>query len=98
MKGNKMPVGLHTDTSELFTSIERTLNEGDVLFAFTDGLPDQFGGPKGKKFMYKQLESLFLEHSETGMSILHDKIVERFDAWKGMNEQVDDITVLGIKI
>lgn len=98
LKGNKMPVGLYTDELLPFSSTEKTIYEGDKIFSFTDGLPDQFGGPKGKKFMYKQLENIICENSGQKMSNLYDEISSRFERWKGANEQVDDITVLGIKI
>ncbi len=98
LKGNNMPVGLYTEKLLPFTVTEVQLFEGDKLFAFTDGLPDQFGGPKGKKFMYKQMEAILSDNSNGSMQLLHSKILERFEQWQGANEQVDDITVLGIKV
>lgn len=98
LKGNKMPVGLYTEELQAFSAVEKLLYEDDKIFAFTDGLPDQFGGPKGKKFMYKQLENIICENSGSQMSTLSELLSTRFESWKGANEQVDDITVLGIKI
>ncbi|MCW3077583.1 MAG: nprA [Bacteroidetes bacterium] len=98
LKGNKMPVGLYTDQLLPFTSVEKTLASGDKLFAFTDGLPDQFGGPKGKKFMYKQLEKIIAQNYSLEMDQLNKLISKSFEEWKGAHEQVDDVTILGIKI
>ncbi len=95
LKGNKMPVGLYTDVLKPFTKTELQLNKGDKLFATTDGLPDQFGGPKGKKFMYKQLEQLL--SSEPNLLQLKKNIISNFETWKGNNEQIDDITFVGIE-
>lgn len=98
LKGDKMPVGLYTEELKPFSVTEIQLMENDKLFAFTDGLPDQFGGPKGKKFMYKQLENIICENADLKMHNLYEVISSRFETWKGLNEQVDDVTVFGIKI
>jgi serine phosphatase RsbU (regulator of sigma subunit) len=98
LKGNKMPVGLHTGKYNSFTSITEELYENDRIFAFTDGYPDQFGGPKGKKFMYKQLENILCENSAIKLSNLNELLALKFEDWKGTNEQVDDITVFGVEV
>jgi serine phosphatase RsbU (regulator of sigma subunit) len=95
LKGNKMPVGLYTDVLKPFTKNEFQLKLGDRLFATTDGLPDQFGGPKGKKFMYKQLEQQII--GEPNLLVLKKNIIYNFEIWKGSNEQIDDITFVGIE-
>ena len=95
LKGNKMPVGLYTEVLKPFTKNEFQLHKGDKLFATTDGLPDQFGGPKGKKFMYKQLEQLLT--SEPNLFQLKKNIISNFENWKGSNEQIDDITFIGLE-
>ena len=74
------------------------LNKGDCFYLYTDGYADQFGGPKGKKFKYKQLEDLLLSNytrsSQEQKGILNSSI----ESWKGDLEQVDDITVIGYSI
>ena len=74
------------------------LNKGDGFYLYSDGYADQFGGPKGKKFKYKQLEDLlFANHTKSPnsqMEILNTTI----ESWKGTLEQIDDITVIGYTI
>jgi serine phosphatase RsbU (regulator of sigma subunit) len=98
LKGNKMPIGLHTGDMNKFTSTTRQLTKSCKIFAFTDGFPDQFGGGKGKKFMYKKLENLILDNSNTKLPEFKEKLINEFESWKGVNEQVDDVTFLGIEI
>jgi serine phosphatase RsbU (regulator of sigma subunit) len=74
------------------------IKKGDRIFATTDGLPDQFGGPKGKKMMYKAFEGLLIANQMNYLSGLKQAMVSDFESWKGVNEQVDDITVIGIEI
>ncbi|MFI5151216.1 MAG: tetratricopeptide repeat protein [Bacteroidia bacterium] len=97
-QGDKMPVGIHGGTVTPFTLQTLGLRKGDCIYTFTDGYADQFGGPKGKKFKYKQLASLLLlihqEPMEKQEEILNQTITE----WKGGLEQVDDILLIGIKI
>jgi len=97
-KGDKMPVGKYTEKFDSFTRQKIQLKENDMLYAFTDGYPDQFGGPKGKKYKYKQLE-------ENIKSILHLSMKEQkqhldtsFENWKGKLEQVDDVCVFCVKV
>ena len=93
-----MPVGKHERDTVLFTQHEVELHTGDMVYTLTDGFPDQFGGPKGKKFKYKQLEELLV--SIAGKPLLQQKeeLNTAFGNWKGDQEQVDDVTVIGIKI
>ncbi len=65
LKGDKMPVGKHDKEDQSFSEHEVDLKSGDMIYLFTDGYADQFGGPKGKKFMYKQLQKLFLSISQS---------------------------------
>jgi len=80
------------------TTHKMQLNKGDSFYLYSDGYADQFGGPKGKKFKYKQLEDLlFANHTKSPnsqMEILNTTI----ESWKGTLEQIDDITVIGYTI
>ena len=69
-----------------------------MVYTLTDGFPDQFGGPKGKKFMYKQLENLLISISHESMEIQKQKLEDVFKNWKGDLEQVDDVCMIGVRI
>lgn len=98
LKGDKMPVGMHTDEIKPFTWNKIQLQEGDGVYTYTDGYPDQFGGPKGKKFKYKQFIEQLLEISHQGMIVQKETLSKVFANWKENLEQVDDVTVIGIRI
>ncbi len=69
-----------------------------ALFLFTDGYADQFGGPKGKKYKYKQLKELLLSHADKPMEEQKNILEQEFNRWKGGLEQTDDVCMIGIKI
>jgi len=103
IKGDKMPIAIY-ERMEPFTNHEFKVENGNCLYLFSDGFADQFGGAKGKKFMYKQFKEILVQTCPgTSQQIktmneqkeILDKIINE---WIGNNEQIDDITVLGIKI
>lgn len=95
---DKMPVGKHDKDQQPFIQHTVQLRKGDVVYALTDGLPDQFGGPKGKKFMYKRLKELLVSVSQLPMHVQEEKLSEIFTDWKGGLEQVDDVTLIGVRL
>jgi serine phosphatase RsbU (regulator of sigma subunit) len=97
LKGDKMPVSIH-ERMEPFTNHNLKLEKGDCLYLFSDGFADQFGGPKGKKFMYKQFKDILLSNFKEPMSVQKEMLERNFKDWIGNSEQVDDITVTGIRI
>jgi ligand-binding sensor domain-containing protein/serine phosphatase RsbU (regulator of sigma subunit) len=98
LKPDRMPVGKHEKDTIPFTLHTVNLKAGDVVYTLTDGLPDQFGGNKGKKFMYKHLKELLLSVSNEPMEIQKQKLSDAFAGWKGNLEQVDDVCLLGVRI
>lgn len=98
LEPDKMPVGKHTKDSIPFTQHTTELEKGDIVYAITDGIPDQFGGPKGKKFMSKQLKELLISISHLPMKDQKERLSDEFSLWKGNLEQVDDVTIIGIRI
>jgi len=97
LKADKQPIGFF-ENSKPFTLQSFDLQEGDMFYAFTDGYADQFGGPKGKKFKYRQLQELLMEIHELDMSQQKKKLEEAFNTWKGDLEQVDDVCIVGVRV
>ena len=97
LKGNKQPVG-KSDDAAAFTGHNIQYNSGDVFYLFTDGFADQFGGSRGKKFKYKQLEELLLSICNKSLSRQEKELSDAFNNWKGELEQVDDVCVIGIRL
>ena len=95
---NKMPVGAGHYADTLFKEFEFSLQKNDLVITLTDGYADQFGGPKGKKYKYKQFENLLVENSHLPLNDLKLMLQADFDKWKGNLEQIDDVCVIGIKI
>jgi len=95
--GDKKPIGQGYETKK-FTDNFIDLQPNDIIYMFTDGYPDQFGGEKGKKFKYKQLEEILLENSSKPLNTQKEFLQQKFLSWKGELEQVDDVCIMGIKI
>lgn len=95
---DKMPVGKHERDTESFSKKEISLEKGDMVYAVTDGFADQFGGPNGKKFMHKRLKELLLSISDEPVQKQKEVLSNMLSNWIGQLEQVDDITVAGIRI
>ncbi len=99
IKGDKHPIGnFYGEKLKPFTNIEVNVKPEDCLYLFSDGYADQFGGVKGKKYKYKQLEDFLLNHSKHSMLEQRQKLSNEFTQWKGDLEQVDDVCVLGLKL
>jgi serine phosphatase RsbU (regulator of sigma subunit) len=96
-KANKQPIGRHPNPVP-FTTHSFKLHRSDSIYLFSDGFADQFGGPLGKKYKYKQLAEDFLTIHHLNIEQQHDELQSRLKAWKGPLEQVDDVCVIGIKI
>src|SRR6185369_462818 len=97
LERDKMPVGQGENLNSFITRyIEVT--EGDSLYLYTDGYADQFGGPRGKKFKYKQLNALLLANSTKSLNEQNSVLLSAFDSWRGQQEQVDDVCVIGVRL
>ena len=98
-KADKFPIGYYTGTTaKPYKNNVIGLKSGDMVYVFSDGYVDQFGGPSGKKFMANQFRNLLLQICdkpvEEQKKILDHQLID----WQGVHEQVDDILVIGIKI
>ena len=69
-----------------------------MVYIFSDGFKDQFGGPKEKKFMSSRFKELLVSISELDCNQQEKSIDEVFNNWKGSNEQIDDVCVMGVRI
>jgi serine phosphatase RsbU (regulator of sigma subunit) len=97
IKADKQPVGKY-DHRKQFTSHQLTLQKGDRLYLFTDGYADQFGGPKGKKYKYRQLEELLVSTVHFPLNEQKNALEQSFSNWIGNYEQVDDVCIIGISL
>jgi len=97
LQKDKMPVG-RSDKTNPFQLFNLTLEKGDCLYFYTDGYADQFGGEKGKKFKYANLNKLLIEIHNLPMQEQNEKLLTAFEKWRGDLEQVDDVCIIGIRI
>ena len=97
-KGNKFPIGQDIGIEKVFTGETIQLEKNDTVYVFTDGIVDQFGGEKGKKLLFRRLKEFLLSIQALSFSEQKEKIDFFFNQWKGEEEQVDDVLLIGIKV
>lgn len=99
-KADRQPIGKFHGEGEAFTSTVIKLEEGDVLYTFSDGYIDQFGGPGNKRFMSKRFKELLLSIQHKSMEEQKVQLNETFELWvaDSNNEQIDDVCVVGVKV
>jgi hypothetical protein len=95
---DKFPVGAHHGDMQPFTPQSTSIQKGDMIYIFSDGLADQFGGDHGKKFKYKQFQELLISISDKPGKEQQKILETTFDSWRGKLEQVDDVLVIGIRL
>lgn len=97
-RGDRQPVGFFGDNLMTpYTNHIVEVEPNDVVYIFSDGYADQFGGPNGKKFKYSQFKKLLIENSEKSMGEQKEILNTRIEEWMGHEEQIDDILVVGIR-
>ncbi|MFH2096167.1 MAG: SpoIIE family protein phosphatase, partial [Bacteroidota bacterium] len=102
---DKMPIAIYEKMNH-FKVQQIRLQKGDILYVFSDGFADQFGGPNGKKFKYKPFKQLLLNISDNSMSEQRGLLDSAIETWKAhidettgkKFEQVDDIVIVGVRI
>jgi serine phosphatase RsbU (regulator of sigma subunit) len=97
-EADPMPVGKNDKDNRPFTCQKIAIENDDRIFLFTDGYKDQFGGERDKKFSSKQFREIVAETSSQSIDKQLSAISNTFNVWKGENEQVDDVLVMGIKL
>lgn len=98
-KADKFPIGSFLEgKSGSFSNNKIQLKKGDIVYIFSDGYADQFGGPRGKKFMYKKFRELLMSNAKKDMSSQKEVLKNTLDDWMKNEEQVDDILVIGVKV
>jgi ligand-binding sensor domain-containing protein len=97
-KADKMPVGIHAAEEKSFTNHCISLEPKDMIYIFSDGYVDQFGGMDNTKFKIKPFKQLLVNISDLPVDRQQEIIAKEHDAWKGAREQIDDILVMGIRI
>lgn len=97
IKGDKQPIGKYI-SKEAFTTHQLQLVKGDLLYMFSDGFVDQFGGTRGKKYKSAQFRSFIERISPQPLEEQSKLMDEEFEKWKGSLEQVDDICVIAVKV
>lgn len=98
LKGDRMGIGAGSaNLYERFTENTFQLHHGDYIYLCTDGFANQFGGEKGKKFKTKRLKDMLLSLHTTSHVIQDEQINLIFNNWKGNNERIDDLLIVGIR-
>ncbi|MFH2143690.1 MAG: tetratricopeptide repeat protein [Bacteroidota bacterium] len=101
IKGDKIPIGYFFDNEKRFSQHEIKIFKGDILYLFSDGFADQFGGPENKKFKYSRFKDILINYSELPLNEQKEKITKSFDDWKNSDsnqyDQIDDVMIIGIK-
>ncbi len=97
-KADKFPVGMFIGEKQKFTNHRIQLQKGDTIYIFSDGYADQFGGPRGKKFMAGNFRQLLSDVSKMPIEKQKTLLNQTIEEWRGNLEQVDDILIIGVKI
>lgn len=97
IKADKMPIAIY-DRMNKFTTHEIQLEKGDLLYIFSDGFADQFGGPKEKKFKYPPFKRLLNSLRYHPLKEQKQLLNKAYEDWRGDVEQIDDVVVIGVKL
>ncbi len=99
IKGNKHGIGgLYTESELEFTNHTIPYQEGDIIYMYTDGYADQFGGRKGKRMMTRNLIKLLKHTLSFGIAEQEQLLIKWLENWQGSQEQTDDILLLGVQL
>lgn len=97
LKGDVMPIGYYRYMKP-FTSQTIKVSTNDIIYLYSDGFIDQFGGPKVRRYQRRFFRELLLKNAHLPMHIQRQKLESAFDQWKDSSEQIDDVLVVGIRL
>jgi serine phosphatase RsbU (regulator of sigma subunit) len=97
-QADRMPIGIFALSDKVFTSQNISFIPGDLIYMFSDGYADQFGGPNSKKFKYSFLKELLIKIHSLPLKEQKKRLESEFLKWKGDNPQTDDVLVIGMKL
>src|SRR5690606_3842781 len=97
IKGDRQPIGKHSDPYP-FSEHSLQLGIGDLIYIFTDGFSDQFGGIKGKKYKSSRLKGFLLSIKDMDISTQKILLEKEFANWRRDYEQIDDVCIIGLKV
>jgi len=97
LPGDKMPVGIGSEQEIPFINHRVELEPGDMIYLFSDGFADQFGGKEGKKFKYRPFRELLTNISQLPLEEQKVHLKQTFESWKGNLKQLDDVLVFGFR-
>ena len=98
VKGDKFSISSFDENEKSFTNNEIDIQKEDVIYVFSDGYADQFGGKKDKKFMYKRFRNLILKSHKKPIETQKQILNSELNKWMGNTDQIDDILVIGLRI
>lgn len=97
-RADRMPIGISGFSEKSFSTQDIPISKGDLIYMFSDGYADQFGGPNSKKFKYATLKELLLKIHKLPMQKQKEKLEKEFTEWRGSSPQIDDVLILGVKL
>ncbi len=99
LAGTRQPIG-YVDEPKPFEDVELSLGSQvpAMVYAFTDGIVDQMGGPKGRKLLPKGMREWLSSLRDEPVRVQAEKLSALFEAWRGERRQMDDVTMVGVRV
>ena len=95
---DRMPIGIYDLNDKNFVSQNIPIMPGDIIYLYSDGYADQFGGPNRKKYKYPTLKNFLIKIHKLPLTEQKQKLEQEFNDWKGVNSQIDDVLLIGMKL
>jgi serine phosphatase RsbU (regulator of sigma subunit) len=95
-KGDKVPIG-GASAPHSYQNLDISLKKGISLYLFSDGYPDQFGGPDNRKFQTKRFKQLLVDIAALELPAQCERLELELETWRGRTQQVDDVLVMGMR-